>query len=746
MFNFNKNVLGRQLVRSVFSWYFIFAVIITSVHLAQEYFHSKAKVERKLTIISKTFTPALAQSLYDDNFVQTNSAFFGMIDFPVIVGLTLNDTAGVRIAEIGDIDGSDLPNWLPLSVSEAIGVAPFRFDIHHPVADGTLKVGSATIYSSTQVILNILKGHLFFILIDAAFKTLALLILVLLISERMLSRPLRRFVEDLKTLEQYPQSQKNVDIGLQQTNELSILENAFNNQHKKQQEYQRQLTDYAENLESLVEKRTHAYHVAKEKAEQANESKSAFLAKTSHEVRTPLNAIANLSALLDDAGLKGLHRQQLSIIQQSSNHLLTVINDILDLSKIEAGEMDIMPRHMVTSDFLQSCIDPLMVFAQSKGLSLQIQLDDSVFTVAYVDADRLRQVIINLVNNAIKFTEMGSVTLSVKQEGRSQWVIQVIDTGIGIKAEDQTHLFQYFSQVYNPLSQQEGSGLGLMIAKQIIELMGGKISLESDYGKGTTFTLTLPVEAGDVDKIQHKASNNCVLTLDALTEQQARALDKPLKSIIMAEDNATNFAVAKMYFDQINQPLSHAENGQILLNQLKDHRFDIVLLDIDMPVLDGFTTCAAIRDGEGGLHHRDVIIVMVSAYATVQHQRKSLDAGANGFMTKPIDFNQLFETLKLSQNPINTAAHDAVKDKFGDIFLNEYQGALTQLPLLISNQQYKSAERLCHQLKSTAAVCGYQAIADQLNDLELDLQMASPTDAQEDLLESLSALNKLSAA
>ncbi len=374
-------------------------------------------------------------------------------------------------------------------------------------------------------------------------------------------------------------------------------------------------------------------------AEKANQAKSEFLANMSHEIRTPLNGIIGFSELLAETPLNNQQKSFMSTITTSAKTLLDLINDVLDFSKIEAGKLDLSIEAVSLVDILRQAIDVVSFPARKKNLKLN--LDSSIFThFLLLDSLRLRQVLINLLGNAIKFTEDGSVTLSSKIliDNADHQIIRfsVIDTGIGISEENKKKLFQAYTQADTSITKKYGgTGLGLVISNKILSKMDSKLEMESQIGIGSTFSFEITVSKG-------APLDNMVLVSELKTVRNGKIPGSPL--ILVAEDSSINFQLAFALLNKfIEKPrVIQAENGLIALEKTIELNPDLILMDIQMPEMDGYESTQRIR---ALAEYRDVPIVAVTAAALVDERQKCMDAGMNECITKPIQADILKLTL-----------------------------------------------------------------------------------------------------
>jgi PAS domain S-box-containing protein len=384
---------------------------------------------------------------------------------------------------------------------------------------------------------------------------------------------------------------------------------------------------------------------ARATAEQASKAKGFFLAVMSHEIRTPLNAVMGLTDVLLAGEATPDQRQLLGTIKESANHLQGVINDVLDFSKIEAGKLVLERVNFDIRELVSGVARVLEHQISLKNLAFSVAVDDAVPPAFRGDPGRLRQVLLNLLGNAVKFTDAGAISLVVEQapdldgeDGRLGLRLRITDTGIGMNAKRLSELFQRFHQGPDSITRRfGGTGLGLVISKQIVERMGGSIEAASEEGKGSTFTFTvrlLPGRAPAADA--------------AGTASGSGGGGRPRLRILIVEDNALNAAVIRLHLERMGHELTVAVSAREAYVHLGRESYDTVLMDIEMPEIDGITATKTIRaGGEPGAPVRDpnVPIIAVTAHAVEEVRQQCLDAGMNGFVTKPVNYNILQQAL-----------------------------------------------------------------------------------------------------
>lgn len=379
---------------------------------------------------------------------------------------------------------------------------------------------------------------------------------------------------------------------------------------------------------------------ARESAESANEAKSSFLSSMSHEIRSPMNAIVGMTQIMLREDLPEKVKSYLGNIQRSGDALVSIINDILDISKIEAGKLELIdepydPRILM---------DDLKVMFQSyvgdKSIILNFDVDPSLPEMLLGDSVRVRQVITNLMSNAIKFTDEGSVTLKLRVISESDDSLRlecsVTDTGQGIKPEDQKKLFNSFTQVDNVRNHsKEGTGLGLSICKNLVEMMNGSISVRSTYGEGSTFVFDIVqkiVSAEEVERLR-----KAVVVEKTFTAPEARAL--------IVDDNEMNLTVALGLLEPLDMTIETAANGRDAVEKITANRYDIVFMDHMMPIMDGVEATQKVREKEGE-YFSNLPIIALSANVLPEAQNAFLEAGMNDFVAKPIKMNEICRALR----------------------------------------------------------------------------------------------------
>lgn len=389
---------------------------------------------------------------------------------------------------------------------------------------------------------------------------------------------------------------------------------------------------------------------SRKEAQLASKAKSEFLARMSHEIRTPMNAIIGMAEVLSETPLNEEQKKYIDVFKGAGDALLLLINDILDFSKIEAGQIELENTPFYLKPLLNETVLIMEVNSKIKGIKIICDVQNSVPDVLVGDPTRLRQIIINLIGNSLKFTEKGSITLRVQNDPddkrKGSLLFSVIDTGVGIPKEKQKTIFENFSQADSSVTRKYGgTGLGLAISKKLIELMDGQICVESELGKGCTFHFTCKFTEPLSDTHTSVISTTIDQTIDTKSNVGKVPKNLPNLNILLVEDNSDNRMLAMAYLKNTPFKVDIAENGQIAVDKFKSNEYHLVLMDIQMPVMDGYTATNEIRTWETTKSLPPTPIIALSAHALKEEEQKSLNAGCDGHITKPIKKKLLIETI-----------------------------------------------------------------------------------------------------
>jgi signal transduction histidine kinase/CheY-like chemotaxis protein len=467
--------------------------------------------------------------------------------------------------------------------------------------------------------------------------------------QNAISRPILRLTQAAQRISR--DEDYSLRVTLDSTDELGTLYKSFNQMLDALKSTHDQVADQAEQLTKEVAVRTRAEAellVAKEAAEASNRAKSEFLANMSHEIRTPLTGILGFTDLLLAGGDDGelvKRVEYLTTIQASGKHLLGVINDILDLSKIEAGRVEFDCEACRPDQVVQEVVRVLQVKAEEKGLELKVRWMGQIPETIHTDPSRVRQALLNLIGNSIKFTSSGSVTVAgrfLSFGSRPRIQIDIIDTGIGITAEQIQRIFDPFVQADNSVTRRfGGTGLGLAITRKIARGLGGDLVATSVPGAGSTFTLT--IDAGDVTDVAliSPAAAESPRPVENVTVERKNVLAGA--EILLVEDGDTNRKLIKLLLERAGAHVTTAENGAIGCEFALRRAFDLILMDMQMPVMDGYSAARKLR--ESGL---TLPIVALTAHTMAGDREKCLDAGCSDYLTKPINPEHMFAVIERS--------------------------------------------------------------------------------------------------
>ncbi len=424
--------------------------------------------------------------------------------------------------------------------------------------------------------------------------------------------------------------------------EIEYLGKCFNSMIDDLRKSQQQIVQYQEMLEDRVRQRTVALEDAMQRAMDASRAKSEFLANMSHELRTPMNGLLGMIELSLDAPASDEQKEQLEIAQRCALSLLSLLNDVLDLSKIEAGKMALELISFPLSDLLIDTLKNHSPRAAEKGISLDWKLSPNLPKRALGDSLRLRQIVNNLVSNSIKFTTEGAVEVRVSAEkkAKSKFVllIEVIDTGTGIPPDKLKTIFEKFTQVDGSISRRYGgTGLGLAITKKLVDLHEGEILVESELGLGTKFTVSLPYEVSELEERDQ-------LVLDPGARVTV-VPDDPADAgaVLVVEDNLVNQKVVTAVLNKRGYRVSVANNGEEALEMLEKTQFAIVLMDVQMPVLDGLEATRRMRADD---RWKTIPVIAMTAHAMTGDREKCLEAGMNAYISKPVHSAHLLATIE----------------------------------------------------------------------------------------------------
>jgi signal transduction histidine kinase/DNA-binding response OmpR family regulator len=715
-------------------------IAMLAVSARQEAADARSDLQAVLRQELETLPAALAETVVIGDFATLQQTLDRYVLRPLIVEARFRDTTGVALAST---------DRTPVAAAPAAFVALFGYapaSGQAPVAVGGRTYGELTLTLSPDALAERAWHRL--------LHHLAILLLAIAVDFVGIWLVLR---QGLRPLQQLEQATEAIAAGRFYTQlapvgspELRRLTARFNRMAAQIQ------ADIAER-----EQHASALLAAKQEAEAANRAKSEFLANMSHEIRTPMNAILGMLQLALDAQGAAERRDLIGKGHRAAQTLLGIINDILDFSKIEAGKLDLEHIAFALKPLAADLADLFAPAAAEHGLAFRIDLDPGLPAALWGDPLRLRQVLQNLIGNAIKFTRAGGVVVTVapaahSASGGPDWVrlrCAVADTGIGIAPEQQVRLFESFSQADSSTTRRYGgTGLGLAISRRLVSLMGGEIGVDSAPGAGSSFWFELPCEIAPA----------AALPTETTGQAQAHAADLAGSRVLLVEDNALNQEVAMHFLRAAGIRARLAADGAAALAALAEEDFDAVLMDCQMPVMDGYEATRRIR---AEARHADLPIIAMTANALIGDRERSLEAGMSDHLTKPLDATRFYATLArwlggshaattspadaMTTMPTPTSApipddaaaqprldsDGAVANLSGDralyaqiveVFLEDQANQLSELTAALAAADHATARRHAHTIKGMASAVGAERLRLRALALEHACKAADP--------------------
>ena len=682
-------------------------------------------------------------------------------DFAKILATTLKSNSSIVTAGVFDKAGNPIACFPSMQSDNSVFTLPANCNSYRYTESGELELFYPIFERGREVCVVYLKANMreFYeqardhaaMIITLTLCSLGVAVLFASMMQSLISRPILQLSAAARTIS--TNDDYTIRVETDSRDELGELYESFNRMVEKIQTSQSELKQARDEMEDRVEQRTQQLQTeiiqresiqqelvnAKEAAEAASESKSRFLANMSHEIRTPLNGILGFTdyVLVHDRSLTEQDRgNYLKTIKRSGECLLMLINDILDLSKIESGQMDFECVDFSPHGVIADVISFLRPKAREKNLHLEYRWDGGVPATIKSDSLRFRQLLVNLVGNAIKFTEKGSVNVVARVNQTSRKLtVEVTDTGIGIPIETQPRLFNPFTQGDSSVTRRfGGTGLGLSICKNIVDGLGGKISLTSELGRGSTFRFE--IDTGALESVSMSSIPLEDIVFEEPTVRRVGTLRS--KRILVADDGETNRKLIQLLLSQSGAEVEMVENGLEAVVAARNSQFDLILLDMQMPVMDGYFAAQHLR--EEGFKNP---IVALTAHAMRGDEERCIQMGCSEYLTKPIRRDLLLrrvaELVGVTESDEFEVAEACPSNEGGAFvselpieipqfaelvceFIDRAHDKVTEMNRAFQSNDHEQLRKLAHWMKGSGGMAGFPILTESARELEFSTQ------------------------